>query len=132
VIYKWLADGLVTLHAAFVAFVVLGGLAAMRWPRVAWIHIPAAIWGALIEFAGWICPLTPLENEWRMRAGERGYTGGFIDHYVVGALYPAGLTRQTQWLLGACVVAVNVTAYWNVYRRWRRARNVGPGFNPPG
>ena len=119
-IYKWLADGLVTLHAAFVVFVVLGGLAVMLWPRLAWVHIPAATWGALIEFSGWICPLTPLENAWRARAGERGYSGGFIDHYIVSALYPAGLTREIQWVLGACVVAINVSAYWVVIRRMRR------------
>jgi len=117
-LYRWLADGLVMLHAAFVAFVVLGGLAVIRWPRLAWVHIPAAIWGALIEFAGWICPLTPLENEWRVRAGELGYSGGFIDHYIVSALYPAGLTRQTQWVLGITVVVINLIAYGIVYRRW--------------
>jgi hypothetical protein len=119
-IYKWLADGLVIFHAAFAAFVVLGGLVVIRWPRLAWVHIPAAIWGAWIEFSGWICPLTPLENAWRVRAGEMGYNGGFIDHYVVSALYPAALTRETQWVLGACVVLVNVTAYWVAFRRWRR------------
>jgi Protein of Unknown function (DUF2784) len=122
-IYRWLADGLVIFHTAFVAFVVLGGLAVVRWPRLAWVHIPAAIWGAWIEFSGWICPLTPLENAWRVRAGEMGYGGGFIDHYVVSALYPAGLTRETQWVLGACVVVVNVTAYWVAFRRRRRAHD---------
>ena len=121
-LFKWLSDGLVTLHAAFVAFVVLGGFAVIRWPRLAWLHIPAAIWGAWIEVSGWVCPLTPLENAWRVRAGESGYSGGFIDHYVVSALYPAGLTRAMQWVLGACVVAVNVIAYWVVFRRRRRRR----------
>jgi Protein of Unknown function (DUF2784) len=124
-IYKWLADALVTFHAAFVLFVVFGGLAVLRWPRLAWVHVPAAIWGAFIEFFGWICPLTPLENAWRVRAGEMGYAGGFIDHYVVGALYPAGLTRTTQFVLGACVVAINVGAYWMVVRRLRSVRRGG-------
>lgn len=121
-LYRWLADWLVTMHAAFVAFVVLGGLAVVRWPRLAWVHGPAAIWGAFIEFSGWICPLTPLENAWRARAGEAGYTGGFIQHYLLRALYPAGLTRATQFLLGAGVVILNVAAYSAAYRRWHRAR----------
>jgi Protein of Unknown function (DUF2784) len=118
-LFRWLADGLVTLHAAFVAFVVLGGVAAIRWPRVAWAHIPAAIWGFLIELTGWICPLTPLENAWRMRAGDAGYTGGFVEHYLLRVLYPAGLTRSIQWTLGAGVLILNVVAYAFVYRRWR-------------
>ena len=121
-IYKWLADGLVIFHAAVVAFVVQGGLAAIRWPRLAWVHIPAAIWGAWIEFSGWICPLTPLENAWRVRAGEMGYSGGFIDHYVVSALYISRANAQGRSgvNLGVCVVLVNVTAYWVAFRRWRR------------
>jgi len=120
-IYRWLADALLAVHAAFVAFVVLGGLAVLRWPKLAWVHVPAAAWGALIEFRGWICPLTPLENAWRMRAGEVGYTGGFIEHYLLPALYPAGLTRPTQWVLGAGVLVANLGAYGVLYRRWRRS-----------
>jgi hypothetical protein len=110
-LYRWLADGVVLFHALFVAFVVAGGFIALRWRRVAWLHVPAAAWGALIEFAGWICPLTPLENALRQRAGEAGYAGGFVDHYVVGALYPAGLTPSVRWFLGAFVLIVNVVAY---------------------
>lgn len=120
-IYRWLADAVLAVHAAFVAFVVLGGLAVLRWPKLAWVHVPAAAWGALIEFSGWICPLTPLENAWRMRAGEVGYTGGFIEHYLWPALYPAGLTRATQLALGAGVLLVNLTAYGLLYRRRHRA-----------
>jgi hypothetical protein len=121
-VFRWLAEGLVIIHAAFVAFVVLGGVAAIRWPRMAWAHIPAAIWGALIEFTGWICPLTPLENAWRTRAGEAGYSGGFVEHYLLHVLYPAGLTRTIQWGLGAAVLVLNVIAYTIVYRRWRKTR----------
>jgi hypothetical protein len=110
-LYRWLADGLVTVHAAFVAFVVLGSLAAIRWPRVAWI-----------EFTGWICPLTPLENAWRIRAGEAGYRGGFVEHYLLHMLYPPELTRSTQWALGAAVLVLNVLAYAIAYRRWQGAR----------
>jgi len=78
--YRLLADSVLLAHAAFVAFVVLGGLLALRWPRLAWLHLPAATWGAGIEFAGGICPLTPLENHWRRLAGEQGYAGGFFEH----------------------------------------------------
>lgn len=120
--YRFFADAIIVIHAAFVAFVVLGGLVVLRWPKVAWAHIPAAVWGALIEFAGWICPLTPLENALRERAGESGYSGGFIEHYLLHTLYPAGLTRQIQFILGALVIVINVAAYALVLSRHRRAR----------
>jgi hypothetical protein len=114
-----LADLLLLVHGAFVLFVVAGGLLVLRWPRAAWLHVPAALWGASIEFAGLTCPLTPLENAWRQAAGWRAYEGGFIEHYVTAALYPSGLTRPVQVGLGVLVLAVNA---W-VYRRlWRRGR----------
>src|ERR687889_2933712 len=91
--YRALADAVLVLHLAFVLFVVLGGLLVLRWPRLAWLHLPAAIWGVLIEFAGFVCPLTPLEVGLRRLGGEAGYEGGFIEHYLTGALYPAGLNR---------------------------------------
>lgn len=117
--YSLLADTLLVLHAAFVLFVVAGGLLVLRWPRVAWLHLPAVLWGAAIEFAGFICPLTPLEQAWRQAAGDRTYEGGFIEHYLTAALYPSGLTRPAQIALGLLVLAVNG---W-VYRAlWRRAR----------
>ncbi len=118
--YRLLADLVVTLHLLFVAFVVLGGLLALRWRRVVWLHLPAAVWGALIEFAGWVCPLTPLEKWLRGLAGEAGYRGGFIEHYMLPVLYPAGLTRGVQLVLGAFVVGVNVAVYWLVFRRAAR------------
>lgn len=120
--YRLLADTVIVIHAAFVAFVVLGGLVVLRWPRMAWAHVPAAIWGALIEFFGWICPLTPLENALRERAGQSGYSGGFIEHYVLHTLYPDGLTRHVQFTLGALVIVINVAAYAVVVARRRRAR----------
>lgn len=120
-IYRWLADLVLVLHAAFVLFVVLGGLVVLRRPRLAWLHLPAAAWGAFVEFSGWICPLTPLENALRIKGGEAGYSGGFIERYLLPALYPAGLTRPTQWVLGACVIVLNVTAYWLLYRRWHHS-----------
>ena len=90
---------------------VLGGLAVVRWPRLALLHVPAAVWGVLIEYSGWICPLTPLENSLRMKGGEAGYSGGFIQHYIQPTLYPSGLTRPTQLVLGSIVLVLNVAAY---------------------
>jgi len=120
--YRVLADAVALFHAAFVVFVIVGGLFVVRWPRVAVLHVPAAVWGALIEFGGWICPLTPLENYFRGRAGEAGYTGGFVEHYVLRALYPSGLTPPIQWALGFFVIAVNAAAYAYVVRTRRRRR----------
>lgn len=114
-----LADGLLVLHALFVVFVVAGGVLVLRWPAVAWVHLPAAIWGAAIEFGGFTCPLTPIEKAWRRAAGDRAYEGGFIEHYVTAALYPAGLTRPTQVVLGALVLGLNGWIYWLVWRRHR-------------
>lgn len=115
--YRVLADLVLVAHAAFVAFVVLGGLLVLRWPRVAWLHVPAALWGAAIEFTGLVCPLTPLENHWRHLAGEQGYPGGFIEHYILSALYPEGLTRDIQLVLGLAVVVLNVAIYAWALRR---------------
>jgi hypothetical protein len=116
------ADALVVLHLAFVAFVVLGGLLVLRWPRLAWVHVPAALWGAWIEFAGWICPLTPLENRLRAQAGQQGYATSFVEHYLMPVLYPAALTRELQWLLGGLVVGVNAAVYFIVWRRSKTQR----------
>jgi uncharacterized protein DUF2784 len=106
----------VGIHFLFVLFVVLGGLLVLRWPRVAYLHIPAAIWGAAIEFAGWVCPLTPLENELRRQAGSAGYSGSFIEHYILPVLYPSALSREIQLLLGFLVVAVNLAVYCYLFR----------------
>jgi len=116
-----LADLVVAAHFLFVAFVVLGGLLVLRWPKVAYLHIPAAIWGAAIEFAGWICPLTPLEQSLRRQAGEHAYSAGFIEHYILPVLYPTALTRNIQLLLGFLVIAVNVAIYSYAFRRGRPA-----------
>jgi hypothetical protein len=120
-IYRVAADVVLLLHLAFVVFVVLGGLLVPRWPWLAFVHLPAAIWGVAIEFFGWICPLTPLENSFRILGGEAGYSGGFIQHYVQPVLYPAGLTRPTQAALGSVLLILNVVAYTIVISR-RRAR----------
>ena len=116
-----MADLIVLLHFAFVAFVVFGGLLALRWPRSVWLHVPAVIWGALIEFTGWICPLTPLENRLRRAAGEASYERDFIAHYILPALYPDGLTRSDQLVLGVLALALNVAIYAFVLLRRRRA-----------
>jgi len=116
-IYRWLADLVLLAHLAFVAFVVLGGLLVLRWPRLAWAHLPAAAWGVLIEYAGWVCPLTPLEVALRRHGGEAGFTRGFIEHYATQALYPAGLTRGLQIGLGTLVLLINIIVYWQVARR---------------
>ena len=116
-VYRLLADGVVLLHATFVLFVVLGGFLAWRWRWVAVGHIPCALWGITIEYGGWICPLTPLENALRARAGLEGYHGGFVEHYVIPALYPAGLARPTQAVLGTLVLTVNLVAYAVLIRR---------------
>lgn len=118
--YSLLADLVVGLHLAFVLFVVLGGLLVLRWTRVAWLHLPAVAWGALIEWRGWICPLTPLEAALRRGAGEAGYEEGFLDHYVIPLLYPPGLTRELQLAMAAGVVVLNVAVYGAVL--WRRRR----------
>ena len=117
-----MADVIVLLHFAFVAFVVLGGLLALRWPRVAWLHVPAVIWGALIEFTGWICPLTPLENRLRRASGEAGNERDFIAQYILPVLYPDGLTRRDQLVLGGVALSVNVAIYALVLVRHRRSQ----------
>lgn len=117
-LYGFLADGVVVIHALFVLFVVGGGFLALRWRRVAWLHVPAAVWGALVELAGWVCPLTPLEHWLRARAGETGYGGGFVEQYLLPLLYPGGLTREIQVVLGLLVVVVNGVVYaWLVSRK---------------
>ena len=118
-IYRVLADLVLAVHFGFVLFVVLGGLLVLRWPRLAWVHIPAAIWGVLIEYAGWICPLTPLENSFRMKSGEAGYSGGFVEHYLLPTLYPAGLTRSIQLVLGSAVLFLNLAVYAIVLSKMR-------------
>jgi len=117
-----LADAIVVLHFGFLLFVVLGGLLVLRWPKLAWLHAPAAIWGVLIEFFGWVCPLTPLENHFRQLGGQAGYSGGFIQHYIVSVLYPDSLTRGTQIILGALVLALNTFIYGRLLAKGRRHR----------
>ena len=115
--YRAAADAILILHLVFVIFVVLGGVIVLRWPRLAWLHVPAVLWAAWVEFAGWICPLTPLEISLRQRAGEAGYAGDFVEHYLTSALYPEGLTRTTQIALGGAVVLINLAVYVVILNR---------------
>jgi hypothetical protein len=116
-----LADAVLLLHAAFIAWVALGGLAVLRCPRLAWAHLPALGWGVWISLSGGICPLTPLEQRLRLAAGQVGFEGGFIEHYLTAIIYPEALTRATQAMLAALLLAGNAAVYALVWRR-RRAR----------
>jgi hypothetical protein len=116
-VFRALADLVVALHLGFIAFVVLGGFLALRWPRLVWLHVPAALWGAALEFAGWPCPLTPLERWLREAGGAVGYPESFVEHYLVPVVYPVALDRPLQILLGLGVVLVNAVAYALIWRR---------------
>ena len=116
--YALLANALVVFHLAFVLFVIFGSTLLFKWPHLVWAHVPALAWGIYIEFTHGICPLTPLENQWRFKAGQEGYDGGFIDHYIMSILYPSGLTPTVQMVLGALLVVLNVT----LYSLWIRSR----------
>jgi hypothetical protein len=115
-----LADTLVVVHLLFVAFVMLGGFLLARWPKLVWLHLPAAAWGAFVEFTGGVCPLTPLENHLRVLGGGSAYSGGFVERYLLPILYPENLTLPIQQVLGGVVVGVNLAAYALAYRAWRR------------
>ena len=120
VLYRLLANAVVAFHGLFIVFVVCGGLLVWRWRWVAVLHMPCALWGMLIEYRSGICPLTPLENSLRARAGQQGYSGGFIEHYVVPTIYPAGLTSRVQMVLGTAVLLINAFAYAILIRRLTR------------
>lgn len=116
-LYRLAAGVVVLVHFVFILFVIFGGILAIAHPRFAWLHLPIAVWGTLIEFFSWTCPLTPLEKALRRRGGETGYDGGFIDHYIGGIVFPAGLTRGAQTAIGIAVLLLNGFVYWKVYQR---------------
>jgi hypothetical protein len=124
--YPFLANLVLIIHLAFVLFVLCGGLLVLRWGWIAWLHLPAAIWGAVVEFTGWICPLTPLENWLREQGGETTYRSDFIAQYLLPVLYPEDLTRDLQLLLGTGVVILNAAVYWWL---WRRIQARGASWN---
>jgi hypothetical protein len=125
------ADLVVVVHLLFIGFVVGGVFLAWRWPRVVWVHIPAAAYGALVEFVGFTCPLTLLENDLRRHAGQAGYRGGFIEHYLVKVIYPPGLTRGMQVGLGVVVVLVAFSGYRGFLRRHPPGRAWRQRWLPP-
>ncbi|TXR41469.1 DUF2784 domain-containing protein [Ectopseudomonas mendocina] len=118
--WRMAADALVVIHLGFILFVMLGGLLLLRWPSLIWLHLPAVAWGVIVECLHLGCPLTPWENQLRRMAGQAGYEGGFIEHYLIPLIYPAGLTPAIQLWLGAIVVLVNAAVYAWLIGRWRR------------
>jgi hypothetical protein len=121
-LYSFAADVLLVLHLVFIVFVMLGGLLLLKWRWLIYLHLPAVAWGILVELLGWLCPLTPLEQHFRMLAGETGYSGGFVQHYLLPIIYPAGLTREVQILLAIGVISINLVIYTVIYVKYRRGR----------
>jgi len=119
-LYLVLANLVLITHVAFILFVILGGLMALRWRWIAWFHLLAAAWGMFIEFTDWTCPLTALEVNWLQAAGEAGYSGGLIENHLIPLIYPVGLTSSVQLLLGFGVIVTNVLVYMLAWRRWQR------------
>lgn len=113
--YPLLADLVLIVHLVFVIFVLSGGRLVLKWRWIARLHLPAAAWGAVVEFTGWICPLTPLENWLRVQGGEAGYEDDFTTRYLLPILYPVDLTRNIQLLLGTVVIVLNVAVYWWIW-----------------
>lgn len=120
--YMFASSLVLLVHLAFVVFVIGGAVLLPRWPRLMWLHLPAAAWGFFVELTGRACPLTALENLLRQRAGQSGYTGSFIEHYILWLLYPGGLTRDTQLFLAAAVAVINLVLYGWVFLRASRRR----------
>ena len=119
-IYRLTADFVVLIHLAFILFAAFGGLLVLKYPRCALLHVPALIWAVLISLAGWVCPLTPLENWLRERSGAVGYDTSFIEHYILPIIYPGELTRKKQVFLGLLVLIINLVIYrWIVRRTWK-------------
>jgi hypothetical protein len=117
---SWLADAVLLAHLLFIAFAVAGGLLALRWRWMPWLHLPALLWGATVEFTGWICPLTPLENALRQAGGAAGYAESFVAHYLLPLIYPGALTRELQFVLGGALLLINAVVYAIVWHRRRR------------
>jgi len=123
--YKLAADAVVFIHLGFVLFVVAGALLVFRWRWIALLHVPAVVWGVLLEFRGWLCPLTPLEQALRVAGGEAGYSGGFVEQYILPILYPAGLDSSLQIAIGTFVIVVNILFYGGLLWHWRSKTPVG-------
>ncbi len=119
------ADIVILIHFSFILFVIFGGFLVMKWPKFIWLHIPAMIWGILIEFYGWICPLTILENDLRRTEDGGVYTGGFIEYYLLPVIYPAGLTREIQIIMGFAVIIINLLVYFLIFKKTERRNKHG-------
>ena len=117
-----LADFVVGIHVGFVLFVIFGGLLVLKWPKTAWLHLPAVAWGVWVELAGWICPLTPLENHLRAQGGGGVYRESFVERYLLPVLYPDALTRELQFALAAAILATNAVIYGRIILMRRRQR----------
>ena len=128
-LYRVFADLVLVAHAAFVTFAILGGFLALRWHWLPWLHVPAVSWGGVVEFTGWVCPLTPLENSLRNAGGGGAYSGEFIERYLFPLLYSTTLTRSDQIVLGVGLLLINVAVYGFVLHRFRRIR-LHPGHPP--
>lgn len=128
-LYKLLADLTVLMHLAFILFVVLGGLFVLRWKKVMWVHIPIAIWGVVVEYFDILCPLTPLENHFRELSGNVTYETGFIEQYIIPVMYPAGLNRNLQFILGSLVIVFNICIYLLVFTKMFKRKRYEQGRN---
>jgi hypothetical protein len=117
-LYNILANAVISIHLLFIVFVVCGGLLVIRWPKLTFVHLPAAIWGAAVEICGWICPLTPLENHFRKLAGESPYSGDFISRYLLNIIYPGNLTATMQQAFGGLVIGLNLIFYIIALRKY--------------
>jgi hypothetical protein len=122
-LYRLTAEGVLLLHLAFIVFAVLGAALAARWHWLIFVHVPAAAWGFFVELTGRVCPLTYAENYLRVRAGQSGYSGSFIEHYLLALIYPSGLTREVQFVLAAVVIIVNMAIYGWLFRRHRTSKS---------
>ena len=114
--YNLAATAIALTHLLFILFVLFGGFLVLKWPKLMWVHLPAAVWGVMIEFGGWWCPLTKWENHFLAAAGRAGYSGGFVGHYIMPLIYPPGLTRGMEIAIGLIVLAINLGVYVRVFR----------------
>jgi hypothetical protein len=114
--YSIAATAIAVLHLLFILFVIFGAFLVLRWPKLMWVHLPAATWGVLIEFFSWWCPLTKWENHFLRLAGRAGYEGGFVSHYIMPIIYPPGLTRELEIAIGVFVLVLNAAIYMRVFR----------------
>ncbi len=114
-----ISDFIVLIHFGFILFVILGGLLVIKWKKFIWLHLPAASWGALIEFFGWLCPLTTLENQLRRNNDSEVYLNGFVEQYIIPLIYPEELTRDIQTILGVAVIVINLLIYYVVLKKWK-------------